>query len=197
MVFLMRRLEQDSKQRKLYEEYAYILDIYPSDAYRGTPPVAKNEEVLQLIGEDFFTLLEAAAWKGKFSTGMRVYVGRNISKQVLRILRRISYNELTLNAKSELEQTIQKIIISKENKFVEFFNKANPLTPRLHSLELLPTIGKKSLRKILDEREREEFKSFEDIKTRANISDPIKLITKRVIEELSNPMEKYHIFLIS
>lgn len=190
----MHRVERSFGQRKLYEEYAYILDIYSPDPYRSLPYIAKNEEILQLIGENFFTLLEAAAWKGRFSIGMRVYIGKDISKQVLRIIRRISYNELTLNAKGELEQIVQKIVISNERKFVEFFNKANPLTPRLHALELLPTIGKKSLRKILDEREKEEFKSFEDIKNRANISDPIKLITRRIIEEISNSTEKYRIF---
>ncbi|MCK4581749.1 DUF655 domain-containing protein, partial [Candidatus Bathyarchaeota archaeon] len=37
------------------------------------------------------------------------------------------------------------------------------------------------------------FESFEDLKKRANLTDPVKLISRRVLKELSEE-EKYYIF---
>ena len=37
-------------------------------------------------------------------------------------------------------------------------------------------------------------KDFEDLQKRVNISSPSKLVTKRVIEELSVPDNKYRLF---
>ena len=78
---------------------------------------------------------------------------------------------------------------------MRFFNEARPLTIRLHTLELLPGIGKKHLFHILDEREKEPFKSFEDIKQRVPLlGDPVKLIVSRIVKELTEPC-KYYLFV--
>jgi predicted nucleic acid-binding OB-fold protein len=60
----------------------------------------------------------------------------------------------------------------------------------MHSLELIPGIGKRLMFQILDIRERLPFKGFSDIEERANLKDPAGLIAKRVLEELSRE-EKY------
>jgi putative nucleotide binding protein len=46
---------------------------------------------------------------------------------------------------------------------------------------------------ILDEREKSPFKSFEDLQQRANTPNPVKLIAKRVLEELGGE-SKYRLF---
>jgi len=72
-------------------------------------------------------------------------------------------------------------------------NNSQPLTPRMHSLELIPGIGKRLMFQIIDLRERHPFESFDDLKGRVNLTDPVKLISRRVLKELSEE-EKYYIF---
>jgi putative nucleotide binding protein len=93
----------------------------------------------------------------------------------------------------ELATVIEKIVINREQWFVNFFNTAQAITPRMHALELIPGIGKKYMWQILDERERNPFKNFEDLQQRANIPSPAKLIAKRILEELSGE-SKYRVF---
>ena len=63
----------------------------------------------------------------------------------------------------------------------------------MHALELIPGIGKKLMWQILEERERRPFESFEDLQRRVNIPDPVKLLTRRILRELSED-EKYFLF---
>ena len=60
-------------------------------------------------------------------------------------------------------------------------------------MELIPGIGKRLMWQILDQRERVPFESFEDMQNRVNITDPVKLLARRVLKELSED-EKYTLF---
>ena len=80
---------------------------------------------------------------------------------------------------------------------MDFFNKSGPLTTRMHSMELLPGIGKKHLWAIIDIRKEKPFESFGDIKKRVPLlPDPEKLIVRRVMAELENA-DKYKIFVLN
>jgi len=184
---------KDKEARQLYEEYAYVLD-YLAYGKPGARTKFRASPVVQVIGENFFTLLEATVREGVVLKPMdRVYVGKNSRRDITYIIGRISYDELTANAKMELENIIEKVVLNREKWFVNFFNKSQPITPRMHALELIPGIGKKYMWKILGEREKKNFESFEDLQNRANIPSPAKLMTKRIIEELSGE-EKYRLF---
>jgi len=177
----------------VYEEYAYVIDYLPY----GKPGLRLRRRgggVVQLVGEEYFTLLEAVVKEGVvLKPSDRVYIGRESRREIAYIIGRTRYDELTANAKMELESVIEKIVLSREKEFVNFFNTAKPVTPRMHALELIPGIGKKYMWKIIDEREKKPFESFQDLQRRTNIPNPVKLITKRIIEELSgNP--KYRLF---
>jgi putative nucleotide binding protein len=63
----------------------------------------------------------------------------------------------------------------------------------MHALELLPGIGKKSMWQIINARDKKPFIDFKDIETRTSIGDPVKVIAKRILDELSGG-EKYRIF---
>ena len=92
------------------------------------------------------------------------------------------------NAWSLKVQTIWK-------KFVDFFNKAQPLTTRMHQIELLPGLGKKHMWQIIEERKDKPFESFNDIKARVKLMpDPEKIIFKRIIAEMGGE-EKYMLFV--
>jgi len=77
--------------------------------------------------------------------------------------------------------------------FINFFNTTQAITPRMHALELIPGIGKKYMWQILDERDRKPFQNLEDLQERANMPNPSKLITRRILEELGGD-SKYRLF---
>jgi len=188
---LSERTERESRQ--LYEENAYILD-YLRFGKPGTRGKFRAGAVVQMIGENYFTLLEANVRSGSELRPLdRVYVGKEAREEITYILGRISYDELTANARMELEHVLEKIVLSREKWFVNFFNVAQPITPRMHALELIPGIGKKYMWNILDGRDKRPFESFEDLQNRVNVPSPAKLIAKRIIEELSGE-SKYRVF---
>jgi len=187
-------LEREEKEsRQLYEENAYVLDYLPFGK-PGTRVKFRAGAVVQMVGVSYFTLLEANVRSGVMLKPLdRVYVGKDARKEITYILGRIGYDELTANAKLELENAVEKIVLERERWFVNFFNTAQPITPRMHALELIPGIGKKYMWNILDGRERKPFQSFKELQERVNIPNPAKLIAKRVIEELSGE-SKYRLF---
>jgi len=178
---------------KRYEEYAYILDFLPHGR-AGIRPGYRAGAVVQVVGEGFFTLLEAIVKEGLMIKPYdRVYVGKEKREEITYIIGRVGFDELTANAKMELPNVIEKIVSVRERWFVNFFNTAQAITPRMHAMELIPGIGKKYMWQIINERERKPFESFEDLQKRTNIPDPAKLVTKRIVEELSGE-SKYRLF---
>jgi len=164
------------------DENAIILDFFP----RGKPGDRRAEPVAQAIGEKFFTLLEIVIKDGEETkSGEKVYIGEGKWEKVKYIRGRIGYGDLTNFAKGELENIIMRLIDSDEQRFVDFFNKAAPLTTRSHSLELLPGIGKKHLWQILSQRKAAPFKDFKDLQGRVEmLPDPKKMVIRRIINEL-------------
>ena len=179
---------------KKYEEYAYILDFLPHGRLGSQRPAFRSEGLVQMIGETYFTLLEAIPKKGAtVQIGERVYVGKKGRVKIGHIIGRINHDELTSSAKAELPSVIEAIIKSQEQRYIRFFNDSQPITSRMHSMELIPGIGKKLMWQILNQREAERFTGFEDLRERVNIPDPVKMLVRRVLEELSRE-EKYRIF---
>lgn len=187
------REKREYESSKRYEEYAYLLDSL-LHGRPGSRPGYRAGSLVQVVGEEYFTLLEAIAKEGiVIKTADRVYVGKEAREKITYIIGRISYEELTSNAKMELPAVVEKIVLNREGWFVNFFNTAQAITPRMHMLELIPGIGKKYMWQIIDEREKATFKSFDDLQKRADIPNPAKLIAKRVLEELSGE-SKYRLF---
>jgi putative nucleotide binding protein len=147
-----------------------------------------------MVGESYFTLLEASPRSdASYYPRDRIFVGRGDRALVSHIIGRIAYSELTNSAKAELPSVIEVIVRENEPFFVNFFNTSQPVTPRMHSLELIPGIGKRLMFQIIDIREKTPFKNFKDIEERANLKDPASQLAKRVLEELSQE-EKYLLF---
>jgi putative nucleotide binding protein len=185
-----KRVERSEKR---YEEYAYVLDFLPHGR-PGTRPGYRAGATVQVVGEEYFTFLEAIARDGVLlKTADRVYVGKDSRRKITYIIGRITYDDLTSNAKMELTGTVEKIVLNREKWFINFFNTAQAITPRMHALELIPGIGKKYMWQILDERERKPFQNLEDLQNRANMPTPSKLITRRILEELAGE-SKYRLF---
>lgn len=178
------------------EEYAYILDFLPEG--RPDAPQRTGEPIAYSIGEDRFTLLELIPKDGAtLIIGDRVYVGKETDdrEKISRVKGRIAFDDMTHVAQEEARNVIQRIVEEHEDKYLRFFNEAQSVTTRLHMLELVPGLGKKLMWAILEERKKKEFESFEDVEERVKgVHHPAKLVAERVLKELTDPSEKYHLF---
>ena len=118
-------------------------------------------------------------------------------EKVKHVKNRISWDKLTNAAKSEVPYIIEDIIDDEEDRFLEFYNKAHPITKKYHMLELLPGLGKKKMRAILEDRKKNgEFESFEDLTERVPmVHKPQKMIKDRIMEELKNKDVKYQVWV--
>ena len=179
------------------EDYARILDYLP----QGHPDQSKfhREPLAYALGVDEFKLFELVPKEGvSLSIGQKVYIGKDLEKrtEVLHVKRRVSFEELTTAAQKELPFVIQETVKEKEAKFVDFFNRAQAITTRFHMLELLPGLGKKTMWAILEERKKGPFTSFKHLETRVtSVHHPEKLIAKRIEMEISDPTQKYRLFV--
>lgn len=174
------------------EETAVILDFLPY----GYPLEKKMMPLAQAIGKNGFTLLQLVPRRGiKFDVGQEVYIGEGKREEVQYILGRCPREKLTETAKFQLTDFIHKKVAEDQEKFVEFFNKAQAINTRLHQLELLPGFGKKHMQAIIDARKEKDFESFEELKTRVqNLPDPAKAVEKRILEELTE-IQRQNLFI--
>jgi putative nucleotide binding protein len=174
--------EQHSQPRK-YEEYAYVLDFTP----RGKSITVRGREgvIIQAIGEERLTLLELLGIPNStVEIGERLYIGRETREKVSSVLGRLEYNDISQAAKNELANIIEKVVIANEKRFVNYINNAQPITPRIHALELIPGIGKTYMMTIIKERDKKKFETFSDLQNRVGLRDPAKLVAKRIIDEI-------------
>jgi len=181
-------------QERKKEEYAIVLDFLPNgypfdDSARKTP-------IVQALGKEQFTLLEIVPKKGVFVKPYEeVYIGEGKREKVHHVNGKLNIDRLTQTASSELEYVITDLVNKREKEFVDFFNNAQPLSTRMHSLELLPGLGKKHMWEIVEERKAKPFKDFEDIKKRVKLlPNPKKLIIKRILNEVMGK-EKHNLFV--
>ena len=146
----------------------------------------KRKPVAQAIGTEEFTLLELTPKENvNLDIHEKVYIGAGKRDQIARVNRRLPFNKMTSTARIEVNYVIEEIIKEKEDKFIQFFNEAGPISTRLHQIELLPGIGKKHMWDIIEARKEAPFQDFADVKKRVPmLSDPVKLIAKRIHLEL-------------
>ena len=173
------------------EDYAWVIEYMPA----GHADAIKREPVIQLIGEKFFTLLEATVNPTEsIVIGQKVYVGKEGRKEVLHIKGRLKYDQLSHGAKEFLPAMLKKAVKEKEPVFVNFINKARPISIRVHTLDLLPGIGRKTMEALLKEREEKPFETFEEIHKRVpTLADPVGVFVHRILNELEGK-EKYYLF---
>jgi len=186
------------------EDYAYVLDYLP----RGRPDDPRRKDpVAYGIGERNFVLLElvpkpapAAGGPGvNMIVGDRVYLGKDPepwgTSPIDHVRGRVRPEELTHAAQSEMPFVIEQIVKAQEERFLRFYNEAGPITTRMHMLELLPGLGKKLMWAIVEERKKGAFKGFKEMDERVKaLHAPEKLIVQRVVAEVTDPNQKYHLF---
>ena len=171
-------------QLRKYEEYAYVLDS--KSHTKSTTVHGRTGIIVVAIGEERLTLLEILGIENStFNVGEKIYIGKEGRTKVQSVLGKIDYIKISDSAKNEIPGVVESIVTENEKKFVDYINNAQPLTPRIHALELIPGIGKTYLNVIIKEREKVQFESFDDIEKRAGLKEPRKHLSQRIIEEIS------------
>lgn len=173
------------------EDYAWVIEYMPS----GHADALRKEPAVQLLGVKFFTLLEATVNPASsIVLGQRVCVGKEGRQEVTHIKGRIRYEDLTNSAREFLPTMLKKAVAEREADFVAFINNAKPISIRVHTLDLLPGIGKKNMETLLKEREAKPFESFAEIHKRVpSLADPAGVFVHRITSELMGA-EKYYLF---
>ena len=180
------------------EEYAYILDYLP----QGVPSAGfgKKEPVCYALGAEEFKLFELITKPNvAVVIGSKTFIGKDSPEQKRDIIdhvkRRVTFNDLTSNAISELEFAVTDIVMNDQARYIKFFNEAEAISMRKHLLEELPGLGKKSLNIILEERKKGLFTDFNDLATRTAIKAPEKLIVARILLEIEDSERKRYLFV--
>jgi len=184
-------LQEDKK-----EETVIVLDFLPNGYPFDERPMYMKTPVAQAIGKNHFVLLELVPKKGiHLQPYEEVYIGEGKRDKIHHIIGRLTPDKLTHTAKTEVELVIKEIVEKDDKRFIDFFNNAQPLSTRMHQLELLPGLGKKHMWEILDARKEKPFENFNDIKKRVKLMpDPEKAVIRRILKEISGD-EKHRIFV--
>ena len=171
-------------QLRKYEEHAYVLDFKSrgkSITVRGRTGVIVNA-----IGEERLALLEILGVENStFDVGERIYIGKEGRTKVKSVLGKIVYTKMSILTQNEIPRIIELIVTKNEKRFVDYLNNAQPITPRIHALELIPGIGKTYMNVLIQEREKTLFESYSDIEKRTGFKEPIKHLSQRILEEIS------------
>ena len=189
-------METLEKTQRTKEETAIILDFLPNGYHYDDRPMYMKTPIAQALGKERFVLLELVPKKGvHLQPYKEVYIGEGKRDEIHHIVGKLAIPKLTATAKSELEFVIKDLVRKQEARFVEWFNKSQPLSTRMHQLELLPGLGKKHMWQIVEARDEKPFESFKDLRERVKLMpDPEKVIVRRILNELEGK-EKHNIFI--
>ncbi|MBI4151664.1 DUF655 domain-containing protein [Candidatus Woesearchaeota archaeon] len=186
--------DQQLQKKEIREERAIVLDFlphgYPFEEGTMKMPIA------QALGLGHLSILELIPKKEVFlQPQQEVYIGEGKREEVHHVKGRIPTDKLTSTAQAELQHAVEKVVEQQEQRFIEFFNKAQPLSMRMHQLELLPGLGKKHMWEIVEARKVRPFTSFDDLKERVKLlPNPKQVVIKRIISEIEGK-EKYKVFV--
>jgi len=176
---------------------AVVLDYLPHGRPEDDRPQYEKSPIAYALGETDFRLFElTVADDADVSIGDRVAVAPAAERHRVSRYRGVEWEDVSNAARSEIEYVVEDVVDRHEERFVDFYNDAQPITLRLHQLNLLPGIGKKLRNGVLDERKRGPFESFEDLEERiAGLHDPKGVLVDRILEEIRDEDLKYRVFV--
>jgi putative nucleotide binding protein len=170
---------------------AAVLDVLPHGRSDDDRPQHRKDPLAYALGVDEFYLYELS-----LSDDDDIAFGDRIDLTGYGRITEVDFEGLPSGARQEIEYAVEDIVEADEDRFVDFYNDAQPITLRLHQLNLLPGIGKKLRNTILDERKRQPFESFEDLEDRVSgLHNPKEVLIDRIEEELRDDDLKYRIFV--
>ena len=172
---------------------AVLLDVLPTGRPDDDRPQSRKSPVAYGLDAESFALYELSLGDDPdLSVGDRFAVdGPAVGRY-----RAVSFDDLTRNAAAEIEYAVEAIVDADEDRFVDFYTEAEPVTLRLHRLDLLPGIGETLRNNVLDARKRGPFESFADIESRVSgLHRPREVIVERIVEEIREDDLKHRTFV--
>jgi putative nucleotide binding protein len=179
------------------ERYAYVLDYLPNG--RPTERGFGREPVALAVGETELKLLEILPRPGTpLAPGSRIplLAQGNAPAPIDHVRRRLGYAELTVAARAELPEALERIVRAEPDRFLRIFNEAPAVSRRFNLLELLPGIGKRKMLAIVAERHKGPFRSFEELAERTHLPKPERILASRIEQEMSGAPDKYRLFVL-
>jgi len=186
-------LERGHTPLRKFEEYAYVLDFDT----RGKSQTVRGRDgiIITAKGEKRLTLLEILGVEDSdFEVGEKIFIGKEGRTKIQSVLGKLDHTKISTNAQNELPNIVEKIVRTNEEYFLDYLNNAQPITPRKHSLELIPGIGKTYLKIMLDQISKKKFTDYNDLENRAGLKEPVKHLTKRIMEEVTGQTQ-FHLFV--
>ncbi len=173
---------------------AIVLDFLPHGRQSARRARYEREPLVQALGVRDFRLYEILL-EGEDSPSIGTEITLRPPTPPVDEFHEITYDDLSSGAGAELEYAVAAIVDADEQRFVSVYMEAQPITLRLHQLDLLPGIGDKLRDEILDARRQGPFDDFDDLADRINgLHDPRSIIVDRIIEELEDDDVKYRLF---
>ena len=177
------------------ERRAVILDYLPHGqpgGQRGSPDATPRAQALGVEEFRLFSLI--------LEEDADISIGDTVSIRPpdpgIAEFQELMFDDLTSSASSELEYAVREVVEADAQRFVDVYNDAQPITLRLHQLDLLPGIGETLRNNILDQRKRGPFDSFADVEERVDgLHDAEEVIIERIHEELTADDLKYYLFV--
>ena len=193
----MSNTEDDASEPEAASREAVIVDYLPHGRPDDTRPQYQKAALAYALETESFDLLELTLTEdADVNIVDRIPIDEAANDAVIEDVTDIEYDDLSNSGVSELEYAIEAIIDADEQRFVDFYNDAQPISLRLHQLNLLPGIGKKLRNKIIDKRKRQPFESFADLADRVGgLHNPKEVIAERIMDELRDEDLKYKIFV--
>ena len=172
---------------------AVVLDFLPHGKSDDDRPQYQKQPLAYAVGIEDFRLYEIVVGEDRdVAFSDRIDVHDPDFERVTAV----EYEDIPSGAQSELEYAVEDLVENEEQRFVDFYNEAQPITLRLHQLNLLPGIGKKLRNSILDERKRTPFESFDEVEERVSgLHNSEEVLVERILEELQEDDLKYRTFV--
>jgi putative nucleotide binding protein len=167
-----------------HDTHLAVLTVLPPET------TDEDERRIQGVGTDHFTLLE-----GTFHEETTVAPGDRVAttddeQGPLTSLTRLTYETLSQDAQDRLEATVESIISTNEQRFIDYYNTAQPISLRRHQLDLLPGIAESRRNAIIRKRERRPFENFADLEDRVErLKNPQAILAERVLTELRDDVK--------
>jgi putative nucleotide binding protein len=173
-----------------HDTHLAVLTVLPPET------TDEDERRIQGVGIDHFTLLE-----GTLNEETTVAPGDRVATTAdeqgpLTSLTRLTYETLSQDAQDRLDATVESIISTNEQRFIDYYNTAQPISLRRHQLDLLPGIAESRRNAIIRQRERRPFEDFNDLEDRVErLKNPHAILAERVLTELQEDDVKYTLFV--
>jgi len=185
----------DSEREAEASVHAIVLDIFPNGRSSDGRAGYDREPLAYALGTRDFRLFEVV-----FSETPNVAIDDEVPIEpqgdTVKRVREVEFDDLSSGAQSEVEYVVDEMVEADEDRFISFYNDAQPITLRLHQLDLLPGIGEKLRNGIIDERKRRPFEDFADLEDRVDgLHDAEEVIVERILEEFREEDLKYRNFV--